>query len=151
MKCQNKKGFDFAVQNNCRARDTFFKDAGKHTHVTDIGEFDPKVMMWVPTSIQAFEMYVHPFKKALDCLLTKTNLVVQQNISLPDARNSYSFEHCPPVDFFQNSTIPCQNFTLATSGLGHGKRGAMLLRKKFLSLSFCTWIVFLLMHMGNKI
>ena len=79
--------------NNCCARDTVFKDAAKHTpHMTDIEEFKEHKMRLLPSN-KIVEVYVRPFKKTLDYLLTKTNLIVEENISLPDALNPYGFEN----------------------------------------------------------
>ena len=44
------------------------------------------------------EVYVCSFKTALFLLLTKKDLVVEKNISLPDSRNPFSCENYPPVD-----------------------------------------------------
>ena len=97
MKCQQKRGFDFARLSNCRTRETVINDVKKHAHVTEMDEFEKTTLKWLPSN-KSVQVQIRPFKKALYSLLTKTQLVVEENLSLPDSRNPYSYENYPPVD-----------------------------------------------------
>ena len=97
MKCQQKKGFDFARLPHCRTRGTVLKDVRNHVKAPAKDNFDKKILKWLPSK-DATEVCVCSFKTALFLLLTKTQLVVEENISLPHSRNPYSYENYPPVD-----------------------------------------------------
>ena len=97
MKCQQKKGFDFARLPNCRTRDTVLKDVRDHLKIPHKLDFDKKLLKWLPSNM-AVEVCVRSFKSALFSLLTKPQLIVEENISLPHSTNPYSYENHPPVD-----------------------------------------------------
>jgi len=72
-------------------------DVKKHAHVTEMDEFEKTTLKWLPSN-KSVQVQIRPFKKALYSLLTKTQLVVEENLSLPDSRNPYSYKNYPPVD-----------------------------------------------------
>ena len=97
IKCQQKKGFDFASLPYCRTRDTVLKDVRKHVNVPNKDDFDKKILRWLPSNT-GVEVCIRSFKTALFSLLTNTQLIVEENISLPHSSNPYSYENHPPVD-----------------------------------------------------
>ena len=73
------------------------KDVRKHANVPNKDDFDKKILRWLPSNT-GVEVCIRSFKTALFSFLTNTQLIVEENISLPHSSNPYSYENHPPVD-----------------------------------------------------
>ena len=69
----------------------------KHAKVPNQYDFDKKILRWLPSNT-GVEVCIRSFKNALFSLLTNTQLIIQDNISLPHSHNPYSYENHPPVE-----------------------------------------------------
>ena len=91
---QKRTGFDFATMRTPRACKTVLKEV---QHVTQSSTKSPDgfhlvIINFLPDNHLA-DVFVRPFEKALDLLLSNPKLMRECNQLLPNARDPFSFEH----------------------------------------------------------
>ena len=98
IESQQMPGFDFANYYHARCRKTILKDirGSIPEHLQNDG-FQHNFVEWYPDQ-KPIEVTVKPFLKALKNLLSRPNLMREENISFPHSTNIYSHESHPFSD-----------------------------------------------------
>ena len=98
IRSQKRTGFDFATMQIPRAHETVLKEVQRVTQSSTKSPdgFHPVTINWLPDNVPV-DVFVRPFEKALDSLLSNPKLMQECNLSLPNVRDPFSFEHDPAV------------------------------------------------------
>ena len=85
---EKEGNFSFASYDKPRKRETMMKGMCVNLGQTEIDDFEPKLITWLPYNKQ-FEVYVRDFKVALASLLGNEDLIKQENFSFPNRKVPY--------------------------------------------------------------
>ena len=86
--CQGMTGFEFSSRTTKRReRQTIVNEIHNHIAIPDYA-FEPKTIKWLPDE-KPIQVYVRPFMKAVNALLSNPALVKEENFSFPHPENPF--------------------------------------------------------------
>ena len=97
VKSQSRVGFDFPTH-PFQKRDTVLTKLRKEVNIpVGYKQFVPRLINWLPDN-KVTQVYVQPFTDALYSLLSKKNLMIEDNLSFPDITTPLSGVQNPSIN-----------------------------------------------------